>query len=106
MPTRRNYILAIGMRERIYPPSKANSDHIPSLILATQLNPISILSRVTPYLAGSANIVMYSSHQQVLAEVLEYTKRDPNYLNETLSESWTRTYQVRDANSREWLIIS
>jgi len=64
------------------------------LILATELSPISVLSRLTPYLAGSATITIYSPYQQVLAEVMQFTKKDANYLGETLSESWTRTYQV------------
>ena len=66
-----------------------------SLVVATEMSPISVLSRLTPYLAGSATITIYSPYQQVLAEVLHFTKKDSNYLGETLSESWTRTYQVR-----------
>ncbi|OCF43283.1 tRNA (adenine-N(1)-)-methyltransferase non-catalytic subunit TRM6 [Kwoniella heveanensis CBS 569] len=64
------------------------------LILATTLSPISILSRLTRYLLGSTPIVVYSPYMQVLAELLNWSKRDPNYLHDTLSESWERTYQV------------
>ncbi|WVW80830.1 hypothetical protein I302_102819 [Kwoniella bestiolae CBS 10118] len=64
------------------------------LILATSLSPISILSFLTQYLIGSAPIVVYSPHLQVLAELLAWSKKDPHYLHDTLSESWERTYQV------------
>ncbi|WVF68178.1 hypothetical protein IAT40_002943 [Kwoniella sp. CBS 6097] len=64
------------------------------LILATTLSPISVLSRLTRYLLGSTPIVVYSPYIQVLAELLNWSKRDPNYLHDTLSESWERTYQV------------
>ena len=64
------------------------------LILATDLSPISVLSRLTRYVIGSGTVTVYSPHLQVLAEVLQWTKRDPSYLGGTLTESWTRTYQV------------
>ncbi|WVR08531.1 hypothetical protein IAU60_005586 [Kwoniella sp. DSM 27419] len=64
------------------------------LILATSLSPISIISRLTRYLLGSSPIVAYSPYIQVLAELLNWSKKDPNYLNDTVSESWERTYQV------------
>jgi tRNA (adenine-N(1)-)-methyltransferase non-catalytic subunit len=64
------------------------------LILATELSPLSILARLTPYLAGSATITAYSPFLQVLAEILAYTKKDPNYLSTNITESWSRAYQV------------
>ncbi|RXK41998.1 hypothetical protein M231_00719 [Tremella mesenterica] len=64
------------------------------LILATELSPISIISRLIPYLGGSAPIVVYSPYLQILAEVLHWSKKDPRFLNATLTESWSRTYQV------------
>jgi tRNA (adenine-N(1)-)-methyltransferase non-catalytic subunit len=64
------------------------------LILATELNPLSVSARLSPHLAGSGIIVAYSPYVQVLAEVLQYTKKDQNYLNANITESWTRTYQV------------
>ncbi|WWD20728.1 hypothetical protein CI109_105204 [Kwoniella shandongensis] len=64
------------------------------LIVASSLSPISVISRLTPYLLGSSSIVAYSPYMQVLAELLNWSKKDPNYLNDTLTESWERTYQV------------
>ncbi|KAL1410018.1 tRNA (adenine(58)-N(1))-methyltransferase non-catalytic subunit trm6 [Vanrija albida] len=64
------------------------------LILATELSPISVINRLTKYLAGSATVVVYSAYQQVLAETLQYLRRDANFLATQLTESWSRTYQV------------
>lgn len=55
---------------------------------------MSILARLSPYLLGSAQIVVYSPYIQVLAEILQSAKKDNNYLNPYLTESWSRTYQV------------
>ncbi|RSH84275.1 tRNA (adenine(58)-N(1))-methyltransferase non-catalytic subunit trm6 [Apiotrichum porosum] len=65
-----------------------------SIILATEMSPLSVIHRLTKYLAGSGTLVAYSPYQQVLAEALQYTRRDPNFLATALTESWTRTYQV------------
>lgn len=55
---------------------------------------MSILARLSPYLIGSAQVVVYSPYIQVLAEILQSAKKDNNYLNPYLTESWSRTYQV------------
>lgn len=62
--------------------------------MSTDLNPLSVLARLSPYLAGSATVTVYSQHQQVLAELLQYCKHDAHFLNPNLTESFTRTYQV------------
>lgn len=64
------------------------------IVLATELSPMSILARLSPYLLGSAQVVVYSPYIQVLAEILQSAKKDNNYLNPYLTESWSRTYQV------------
>ncbi|KIR43678.1 tRNA (adenine(58)-N(1))-methyltransferase non-catalytic subunit TRM6 [Cryptococcus deuterogattii 99/473] len=76
------------------------------LILATTLNPISVVARLTPYLLGSAPIVVYSPYYQVLAELLNWSKKDPNYLNDTLTESWERTYQVLPGRTHPMMTTS
>lgn len=55
---------------------------------------MSILARLSPYSIGSAQVVVYSPYIQVLAEILQSAKKDNNYLNPYLTESWSRTYQV------------
>jgi hypothetical protein len=70
--------------------------------LATELSPISLIARLTPYLAGSATITAYSPYPQVLGETLQWARKDFNYLATSLTESWHRTYQV----SRVWVVWS
>ncbi|WVO17302.1 tRNA (adenine(58)-N(1))-methyltransferase non-catalytic subunit TRM6 [Cryptococcus depauperatus] len=76
------------------------------LVLATSLNPISVVSRLTPYLIGSSPIVVYSPYLQVLAELLNWSKKNPHYLNDTLSESWERTYQVLPGRTHPMMTTS
>lgn len=64
------------------------------IILATELSPISVINRLTRYLAGAGQLTVYSPYQQVLGETLQYLRRDTNYLATQLTESWSRTYQV------------
>jgi tRNA (adenine-N(1)-)-methyltransferase non-catalytic subunit len=77
-----------------------------SLIVASELNPMSVLARLTPYVQGSGTITVYSLHQQVLAETLQWVKSDPNYTHQTLSESWTRTYQVLPGRTHPMMTTS
>lgn len=53
-----------------------------------------MLARLSPYLLGSAQVVVYSPYLQVLTEMLQSAKKDNNYLNPVVTESWSRTYQV------------
>ena len=55
---------------------------------------MSVLARLSPYLLGSAQVVVYSPYIQVLSEILQSAKKDNNYLNPQLTESCSRTYQV------------
>lgn len=73
------------------------------LILATEMSPISVVNRLTRYLAGSSTLTVYSPYQQILAELLQYTRKDPNYLATQLTESWQRTYQVSQVSSTKQL---
>lgn len=58
------------------------------------VSPPSFLSRLTPYLAGSAPIVVYSQFQSVLAQTLNGMRSRPEYLAPSLTESFMRRYQV------------
>lgn len=77
-----------------------------SLILATELSPISVINRLTRYLTGSATVTVYSPYQQVLAETLQYTRKDPNFLATQLTESWQRTYQVLPGRTHPMMTTS
>lgn len=53
------------------------------LVVATFTNPVSILSHLVPLLAGGSQIVVYSPHVEVLAELADYysTARRTAFLN-------------------------
>ncbi|WVQ70752.1 hypothetical protein IAR50_000274 [Cryptococcus sp. DSM 104548] len=76
------------------------------LIVASNLSPLSVVPRLTPYLLGSSPLVVYSPYQQVLADLLSWSKKDPSYLNDTLSESWERTYQVLPGRTHPMMVTS
>jgi tRNA (adenine-N(1)-)-methyltransferase non-catalytic subunit len=67
---------------------------------------MSILARLSPYLMGSSQIVVYSPYLQVLAEILQHTKRQVEYLNPTITESWSRTYQVLPGRTHPLMMTS
>jgi tRNA (adenine-N(1)-)-methyltransferase non-catalytic subunit len=65
-----------------------------ALVVACNMSPPSVISRLTPYLAGSAGIVVYGQFQSVLNETLQGMRERPEYLAPNLTESFTRRYQV------------
>jgi tRNA (adenine-N(1)-)-methyltransferase non-catalytic subunit len=77
-----------------------------SIVLATELSPISVLARLSPYVLGSSQVVVYSPYLQVLAEVLQYTRKTTEYLNPTITESWSRTYQVLPGRTHPLMMTS
>jgi len=64
------------------------------LILATQYDPFSIIEKYTQYLGGSANLVVYSPHSQILADLQTKLRDNPEWLSPSLIESWLRQYQI------------
>jgi tRNA (adenine-N(1)-)-methyltransferase non-catalytic subunit len=75
-------------------------------VLATELSPISVLARLSPYLLGSSQVVVYSPYLQVLAEILQHTRKTTEYLNPTITESWSRTYQVLPGRTHPLMMTS
>jgi len=65
-----------------------------SLIVASEYDPFSIVTKLYPYLAGSAPIVVHSPHGQILADLQAKIRTMPGYLGPTVSEAWLRRYQV------------
>ncbi|KAI9462425.1 Gcd10p-domain-containing protein [Lactarius psammicola] len=57
-------------------------------------DPRSILQKLFPYLGGSASVVVYSPHLQVVSDLQATLRFDPQYLAPSISESWLRRYQV------------
>ncbi|KAJ3564543.1 hypothetical protein NP233_g8225 [Leucocoprinus birnbaumii] len=64
------------------------------LVLATQYDPWSIIEKFAQYLGGSANLVVYSPHPQILADLQTKLRTIPEWLSPSLTESWLRRYQV------------
>ncbi|GAA5858279.1 hypothetical protein JCM1840_001127 [Sporobolomyces johnsonii] len=64
------------------------------LILACEYEPYSIIERLIPRLAGSAPIVVYSPHVQILFSALLPLRSHPAILSPTIHEPFLRRYQV------------
>jgi len=64
------------------------------LFMASAYDPLSILDRLAPYLGGSALVIIYSPHLQVLSDLQNRMRHDPQYLAPSVTESWLRCYQV------------
>ncbi|GAA6028044.1 hypothetical protein JCM8097_001845 [Rhodosporidiobolus ruineniae] len=64
------------------------------VILATEYEPYSIIERLLPRIAGSAPIVVYSPHIQILFGALLPLRNHPSILVPTIHEPFLRQYQV------------
>ncbi|EAU92549.2 eukaryotic translation initiation factor 3 62 kDa subunit [Coprinopsis cinerea okayama7 len=65
-----------------------------SLIIASEYDPMVIIERLYPYLAGSASIVVHSPYVQVVADLQAKLRNQPQYLFPSVTEGWLRRYQV------------
>ncbi|KAH9064089.1 Gcd10p-domain-containing protein [Lactarius vividus] len=77
-----------GLREELF------SGEFDGLFLASAYDPLSILQKLFPYLGGSACVVVYNPHLQVMSDLQATLRLDPQYLAPSISESWLRRYQV------------
>ncbi|KAI0257415.1 Gcd10p-domain-containing protein [Lactifluus subvellereus] len=64
------------------------------LFVASVYDPLSILEELFPYLGGSASVVVYSPHLQIVSDLQATLRQDPQCLAPSISESWLRRYQV------------
>ncbi|GAA5821415.1 hypothetical protein JCM11251_004612 [Rhodosporidiobolus azoricus] len=64
------------------------------VILATEYEPYSIIERLLPRISGSAPIVVYSQHCQILFNALIPLRNNPAILTPTIHEPFLRQYQV------------
>lgn len=76
------------------------------LLIASQYDPSSILARLSPYLAGSASIVVYSQHLQIVAELQNKMRAESQYLAPSVTESWLRRYQVLPGRTHPTMVTS
>ncbi|XP_006454143.1 hypothetical protein AGABI2DRAFT_147510 [Agaricus bisporus var. bisporus H97] len=76
------------------------------LILATQYDPYSIIEKYARYLGGSANLVVYSPHPQILADLQVNLRNIPEWLSPSVTESWLRRYQVLPGRTHPLMSMS
>lgn len=65
-----------------------------ALVVASELHLPSLLERLISLVAGSAPIVVYSEHKELLIDVSHMMQRDPNVLAPTIMETRVRKYQT------------
>lgn len=70
-----------------------------AVIIACPYEPYSIIHRLTPYLAGSANVVVHSPHLQPLVEAQARLRASHSFINVSVTEPWLRRYQVLPART-------
>ncbi|KIJ66228.1 hypothetical protein HYDPIDRAFT_174382 [Hydnomerulius pinastri MD-312] len=64
------------------------------LLVASEYDPFEIVEMLSPYLAGSASIVIQSVFLQPLSDLQAKMRVIPHYLAPSVTESWSRRYQV------------
>ncbi|KAH9923664.1 Gcd10p-domain-containing protein [Fomitopsis serialis] len=76
------------------------------LVVASEYDPFSILQQLSPYLAGSANIIVHSPYiqaicnkftdrwHQVVTDLQNQLRDLPQFLGAAVTEMWLRRYQV------------
>ncbi|KIY50409.1 Gcd10p-domain-containing protein [Fistulina hepatica ATCC 64428] len=76
------------------------------LIIASQYEPYSIVEKLSPYLAGSAPIVIHSPYPEVLVETQNKMRMLSKYLAPTLTEAWLRQYQILPGRTHPFMNMS
>lgn len=68
-------------------------------IIACPYETYSVIHRITPYLSGSANVVVHSPHLQPLVETQARLRANHSFVNVSITEPWLRRYQVLPART-------
>ncbi|EPS96685.1 hypothetical protein FOMPIDRAFT_1032304 [Fomitopsis schrenkii] len=76
------------------------------LVVASQFDPFSILQKLLPYLAGSANIVVHSPYVQIVTDLQNQLRELPQYLGPAVTEMWLRRYQVLPGRTHPMMNMS
>jgi len=82
------------------------SGEFEGLFVASTYDPLSILGKLFPYLGGSASVVVYSPYLQVVADLQNTLRTNPQYLAPSVSESWLRRYQVLPGRTHPMMTTS
>ncbi|EIW86980.1 Gcd10p-domain-containing protein [Coniophora puteana RWD-64-598 SS2] len=70
------------------------SGEFDGLLVSTEYDAFEVVQTLSPYLAGSACIVVQHPYQQPLTELQMKMRAIPSYLGPSITESWSRRYQV------------
>ncbi|KAJ1302812.1 hypothetical protein OPQ81_003118 [Rhizoctonia solani] len=86
-----------NLREELF------SGEFDGLVVASQFEPFSLVEKLTPYVAGSGTIVVYSPYIQPLIEAQSRMRPMAKYLAPTVQETWHREYQVLPGRTHPYM---
>ncbi|TPX72865.1 hypothetical protein SpCBS45565_g00236 [Spizellomyces sp. 'palustris'] len=69
------------------------------LFIISQYDVKEIIETLSPYLAGSRPVVVYSPYKETMLESFLHLRNSRDFVNAQLTESWIREYQVPTAAS-------
>ncbi|KDR85722.1 hypothetical protein GALMADRAFT_1325199 [Galerina marginata CBS 339.88] len=92
--------LLLNTREELF------SGEFESLVISTEYDPFSIIERLSPYLAGSASIVIHSPYSEVVVDLQAKMRNIPQFLCPTVTEAWLRRYQVLPGRTHPMMAMS
>ncbi|KAF7792269.1 hypothetical protein EIP86_003305 [Pleurotus ostreatoroseus] len=99
-----------GQRSRLYKRKLATDTLMQNreelFAVASQYDPFEILEKLSPYLAGSASIVVHSPHVQILSDLQNKLRDLPGYLGPSLTEGFLRKYQVLPGRTHPMMNMS
>jgi tRNA (adenine-N(1)-)-methyltransferase non-catalytic subunit len=76
------------------------------LLIATEYDPLTIIERLSPYLAGSASVVVHSPFSQISVDLQAKLRNIPHFLCPTVTETWLRRYQVLPGRTHPMMAMS
>ncbi|KAF5312145.1 hypothetical protein D9619_002600 [Psilocybe cf. subviscida] len=82
------------------------SGEFEGLLIASEYDPYSIIERLSPYLGGSASVVVHSPFSQIIVDLQARLRTIPEYLSPTMTESWLRCYQILPGRTHPMMAMS
>lgn len=76
------------------------------LIIASDYAPWPIVQKLSPYISGSASIVVQSPYCQILDDLQNEMRGVPSFLCPTVTEGWLRRYQVLPGRTHPTMMTS
>lgn len=82
------------------------SGEFDALIIASNYEPLSIIERLSKYLAGSGSLVVQSPYAQLLSDLQVRLRALPDWLSPTVTEGWLRQYQILPGRTHPFMNMS